>query len=268
MSSLVTAEGGRRAPRVVPKVFADVPSASELAAVRRNRNQLAVWVVLLFGMLAATVALLVVMNVVPAFRDSGADLRNQWASRGSTLDQTRAELDKALDMLNEANAAVGLSAVEVDPRPGSLGTDNTAVPSFAGSFQGLIDKISEVADDAETAESRLQAVENRYESRYGDLLNLESQITATRNVTNGLLADPARRGARQDVDMTAEGKPVYNYDHFEMPASWREAAQDQFKAALQQQHDACVKIENWTGRNQTTSTNAANSRCPTPEYPN
>lgn len=48
----------RVAVRVGPKVFADVPSAAEVSAVRRSRGALLIWVVLLAGMLLACFAVL------------------------------------------------------------------------------------------------------------------------------------------------------------------------------------------------------------------
>lgn len=57
-------ENGRGQPRIVPKVFADIPSQHELDSARRSRNGLALWVLLLAGALIAAVAFIVYLTVL------------------------------------------------------------------------------------------------------------------------------------------------------------------------------------------------------------
>ncbi len=73
--TLVTGED--RVPvRVGPKVFADVPSAAEVDGMRRARNSMAVWLMLLLGILVAVIGILL-FNLLVGWPQQRADLDKQ-----------------------------------------------------------------------------------------------------------------------------------------------------------------------------------------------
>ncbi|MGD2132289.1 MAG: hypothetical protein PVI23_05810 [Maricaulaceae bacterium] len=103
MNSILPADDQPR-HRVAAKVFADVPSQAELAGLRRNRNQLAVWVVLLLGMLiASVVALALSLGAFGGQIGEQGDEVAELTAQLRELDQERADVI-ALTTLDSAPA--------------------------------------------------------------------------------------------------------------------------------------------------------------------
>ena len=56
-SAVMAGNADRMAPRILPKVFADIPSQRELEKAHKARKVMGIWVVVLLVMLLASVGL-------------------------------------------------------------------------------------------------------------------------------------------------------------------------------------------------------------------
>jgi cell division protein FtsL len=161
--------------RVGPKVFADVPSAAELADARKGRGQMAVWLVLLLGMLISTAAFLVFQLMTAG--TVKADLEKQVEDAQEEVTRTKADyarLEGRLAELGEyeridalSNQAAALRAdiakMLADPARADLRTRipardwrvyDTPFPSWKDDVEGRLN----------THVTELQAFANRVES--------------------------------------------------------------------------------------------------------
>lgn len=86
-------------PRVVPKVFADVPSQAEVTDLRRSRSTMAVWFFVVLGMLIAAIAALVFVTAIAKPAPAGPSEAQVAAER--QLADARKELDRANAHLSE-----------------------------------------------------------------------------------------------------------------------------------------------------------------------
>lgn len=123
--AIVTSDGSRR---IGPKVFADVPSAAEVSAVRRSRNWLAILLILIIGALALCVAgLLYFSQQAQAVPQMQIDHAKVIAEKDNQIATLRTELGKYGEFSNvvrlrtEADEHRTAIANALRTKPGAVG---------------------------------------------------------------------------------------------------------------------------------------------------
>ncbi len=232
MATLVPADDQSR--RVVPRVFHDVPTQADLqdaedklSSVRKNRNSLAVVVVLLFGMLLAAGAFLYLQmtSATVTTADGGERLGRLEAERtavlqtlGAAPDLAAGQLTTAVQALTQERAAV----VEV------LGLETA--PAV-----GQLDDVVRTVDTEMTNLERLVPLET-----YKSIHDLRVAAGTLRAEIQALLADPLRQNMPNNVStglvMYNEGLPRAwaqvkgNREDAEIARAWKQQIEDTMQA--------------------------------------
>lgn len=219
MAGTLQADSG---PRVVPRVFADVPTQAELQAVRKSRNSLAVWLVLLIGILIAAIAGLVFL-----YMTTGSQIGAS-AAGDERLRQERSDLITKLSL--DAPAAGGATAVaNATPEPGTL---DERVVDLMRSKDGEIRTLTE-------AQTRLQEQVRELEtdlrelSYFSPLQAKRLEAAEIRADIAALLASPDRANASSNVNRDAW--EVYNEG-----ISWRDGVEAQLTTYV----DTLKRVQN------------------------
>lgn len=189
MSSLVQANEQPRV-RVGPRVFADVPTAQELTAVRKNRNSLAVTVVLLLGMLIASV---VGLWWVSTEGSTGVEQANE------ELAQIREDIVRHQQERNDVLAALELDDVTIGQLDEAIGQQ----------ARETAEEIESLTEDRDELEEQLRDL-TEYQTIHDRRLRagrLQAEI-------EDLLDQPIRENAAEEIDLTVydEGFPPWKED--------------------------------------------------------
>lgn len=204
MPTLVPADDQPRT-RSVPRVFHDVPTQSDLqeaqdklSAVRKNRNSLAVFVVLLFGMLIAAVAFLYLQmtSTVTTTAGGGERLGRLEAERTAVLATLGAAPDLAVGQLN------GLVAGLTQER-GAVIEELAITP---------VPPVGQLDDAIRTFETQLANTTRDLDGlrpleQYETIHDLRVRAGTTRAEIQALLADPLRQNMPENV---SRGLVMYN----------------------------------------------------------
>ncbi len=208
MSSIVSSDQGAR--RVSPKVFHDVPSAAELASVRKNRNQLAVWIVLLFGMLIAAIAGLVWMGLMlQQQEDTG---RAELASNVEETTKIRQDWDRIASLVQPMTNADTLAAGDLERPVNELVRERSDVlealqdvrgedadtPSLGNLDRVISEIITEQTQEIETLSSQVDET-RRLRREYGALHELNVEAGQLKAEIEELLNNPLREDARDSL---------------------------------------------------------------------
>jgi hypothetical protein len=165
MPSLVSADDNPRV-RVVPRIFPELPTQEEFRALRKSRNSLAVYLVLLIGMLIASVAALVYLSL-PTLTSSAGDQ--------GRLDEERRQLIADL-RLNPAPAAGDLDNV-IMTRITALETSNQELTQQNTMLQEQVRQLGILEEEYRTIHTRRQDI-GRLKGEIAQLLQMEVYRTS------------------------------------------------------------------------------------------
>ncbi len=208
MSSLVSSDDR---VRVVPRIFPDMPTQAEMAAVRKNRNTLAMYVVLLLGMLIAAGAGLVYFY-----------LEAQGAQTGETADLAGLRQEREQVITN----------LRLDSAPNIGRLDDVIAERIAG-LQSQIDTLTDQNEDLQEQIASLDILEEEYgtiHTRRVDAARLKAEIAE-------LLGMPAYSTVRTDGNVS-----LTTYDSTFDP--WKESLEARlldYRRGLQSEKDAILR---------------------------
>jgi hypothetical protein len=229
---------------VGPKVFADVPSAAELAAVRRNRNGLAVWVVLLLGMLIATV---------------GGSAAGYTLFVKESLDQ----YDEILTAKQDAEKALDAAIAEINNLAVVLNKDARTPYPVLASWTGVAedaappDLVTALETYTQHADRLIARVDAGGSDLYQPLRVADQQLRAEIERTKLVIGDRGGdvgvepRGVRESAAERAEGDPLRTaVETFDARSGWGTGGWigetvAELQAARATIRNACGEIEDW-----------------------
>jgi hypothetical protein len=231
-SALVRAEALPRTPRIGPKVFADVPTSAELAAVRRSRNGLAMWVLMLLAVLVALVVAGVVF-VGPGY------VANQ--TNVSTLTLSNQAIDNAIVDLNSLSSA--LNRKDSAPLP-VLARWSTAPLTDKPKIHDAIVAYTTAVQRARAAQDQSDAALSLYKTLSDNDSGLQSEVDQTALVIKdrGNALEEAVAKKRQD-DPLALAFQTYKTE--KETGSWIGAEARDLQQRREKLHSACQQLENW-----------------------
>lgn len=212
MATLVPADDNGRA-RAVGRVFHDVPTQEDLqhaedklSAVRKNRNSLAVFIVLLLGVLigAGAVIFLLLSGQMGSSADSGERLGQLEAERravvetlGLSAELPAGQLNGAVQGLTRERSEI-IQALRIEGTPPAVGSLDDAVRT---------------AYDANANQARI-VEELRPLDRYQTIHRLREQAGRLRAEITVLRTDPLRANMPENI---GAGLPFYNE---QLPRAW------------------------------------------------